>query len=69
MKIFVSVQAIPYDDKNVSGEMATNDKREGAWFLALSLGKQGKDKIGCSFSLLKRFHVEKFDTYLGYKVS
>jgi hypothetical protein len=68
VKVFVSVQDIPYDDENASREMVTNDKREGAWFLALSVGEQARGKIGSSFSLLKRFNVEKFDTYLGYKV-
>jgi hypothetical protein len=69
VKVFVSVQDIPYDDQNASSEIANNDKREGAWFLALAVGEQGRGKIGCSFSLRKRFNVEKFDTYLGYKVS
>lgn len=49
--------------------MATYDKGEGAWFLALYVGEQDKVRIGRSFSLLKRFNVEKFDIFLGYKVS
>lgn len=67
-KIFVAAKAIPYNESSIRGEMVSDDKREGAWFLALYAGNQDKNKIGQSFALSRRFNVEKLDIFLGYKV-
>lgn len=75
LKIFVMAQDVPHDedfpqdDTAPSNEIAAGDRREDIWLLALHVGEKDKDKIGRSFSLKRRFNVEKGAIYLVYKVN
>lgn len=75
LKIFVMAQDFPYDedsphdDTAPSNEVATGNRREDIWYLALYVGEKDTDKIGCSFSLRRKFNFEKGAIYLVYKVN
>lgn len=75
LKIFVMARDVPHDEdfpRNVttpSNMAAGSDGREDIWLLALYIGEKDRDKIGRSFSLGRKFNVEKGAIYLVYKVN